>query len=232
MFGSKKAPPQTESANLLLIAEFQALRAEILQCLQHTQSIVQWSLAAYGVLFGAGIVAATDGTSRTDSFLRMAVLLIFAALIPGLSFAATLNWLGEMTRMERTAVYLRGVEYELRQHPAPNLFRPSFPPLNWDVYLAGDKESRKITAPYIGIALMFLAGFLGSMFMAFTWVDVEFRELTDGTIRDSFPLWVAVVTALYVGTCLHLGSRVFMLRNRRYSLELEYDVVWPGRAGS
>lgn len=83
--------------------------------------------------FAAGLVAATDAASRSDNFLRIAVLTVFAFLAPVLVMASSWHWLGEITRMERVAVYLRGIEFHLGKHPTRNLLASMKRPLNWEL---------------------------------------------------------------------------------------------------
>jgi hypothetical protein len=92
-------------ANDLAARELFAMRDESAQAREQQQSILQWSIGGIGLLYAAGISA--GGSDLTAQVLR---LIGFGLVIPGLTTAASLAWLGEVLRMERVGYYLRGRE--------------------------------------------------------------------------------------------------------------------------
>lgn len=222
-----KSRKSADAENLLLVAEYQALRAEVLQTIQSTQSIVQWSMAAYGVLFGAGVVAASDPDARVDGFLRLAILLIFGVLIPALLAAATWHWLGELTRMERVAVFLRGLEHHLRKNPAPHSLGSPHGPLNWERFLAGDGKTRKRRAPYVGIALLFSAGFAVSVCFALLWIWSAFQGDAREWFRVLSVVFIGLITVAYAAVSCLLGKRIFELARSRSNFGAAGLIRWP-----
>lgn len=105
-------PVQPDHAALredLLVAEFVSLRAESAQAKQSQQSILQWFLAAFGLLAAAvATLAATSEASDQTGWLI--IYLGTALLVPFLTACAFGIWLGEVRRMERVGRYLRARE--------------------------------------------------------------------------------------------------------------------------
>jgi hypothetical protein len=89
----------------LIIAEYNAARADCLQGLIGQQSILTWSIAAIGVLFAAGL--SIDTKVHAASTVRPWV---FLGGVPLLALGASVAWLGEIFRMERDAHYMRLLE--------------------------------------------------------------------------------------------------------------------------
>ena len=89
----------------LIVAEYNAARADCLQGLIGQQSILTWSIAAIGVLFAAGLSIGTNvhGASTVRPW-------VFLVGVPLLVLGASIAWLGEIFRMERDAHYMRLLE--------------------------------------------------------------------------------------------------------------------------
>lgn len=89
----------------LIVAEYNAARADCLQGLIGQQSILTWSIAAIGVLFAAGLSIGTKvhGASTVRPW-------VFLVGVPLLALGASIAWLGEIFRMERDAHYMRLLE--------------------------------------------------------------------------------------------------------------------------
>lgn len=200
----------------LLVQEYASVRAEAIQSFENSQSIIQWSLATYGVLFGAGLIASRqEGSQTANDFVAYAALVIFSLVLPGLVCAATWQWLGEITRMERTGVFLRGLEHALRSAGHAQLSPGLRFALNWETFLVGG-PGRKRLAPYLGTAIMFAGSLLSSVAFAFMWLWSHF-----GAETWRFPnvAWIIAATSilvLYFWVSLTLGVSVLRLGRQQY----------------
>ena len=220
--------PSRNSDNIseqLIVEEYRSLRTESIQSFQNAQSIIQWSLATYGVLFGAALVALSqDLTGPVQSFVAYASLIIFTFLIPGLVCAATWQWLGEITRMERVGVFLRGFETNLRQAGLHQTIPGLRSPLNWESFLAGGTRGRKRTAPYLGTAFMFGGSFCVSLIFAFVWHSIYFNGR-----QYFFPefIWLIggiCIFILYVWVSVAMGVAVIKLGKKRYDMKSDKNI--------
>lgn len=210
-------------SSALTAAEYASVRAESLQSFATSQSIIQWSLATYGVLFGAGLLAASNqiASDLTSAVAWMAAL-IYGILLPGLVSAAAWSWIGEIRRMERSGVYMRGVERRFRietQTSSSSVVSP----LNWESFLTGDVGSGapgvKGFAPYLGTAMLFGGAQLSSVVFFYIWIDRLFDQK-----GSTFAIWTLVLTdtgliAGFLVVCLHSGLGVVQLGNRYFNLE-------------
>lgn len=153
----------------LTAAEYSSVRAESLQSFATSQSIIQWSLATYGLLFGAGLVAIGNDVSEAlqDAVPWMAAI-IYGLLLPGLICAASWSWIGEIRRMERAGAYLRGFEQQMRKVTSTGTASIAGP-LNWESFLV--QASVKGWAPYLGTAMLFFGGILTSEFFCGIWLS-------------------------------------------------------------
>ena len=216
-------------AAALTAAEYASVRDESLQSFATSQSIIQWSLATYGVLFAAGLLAAGDQIAPdfAPSVLWMAAL-IYGLLLPGLVCAAAWSWIGEIKRTERVGVYLRGVERRVNaetQRSSSSVVGP----LNWETFLTGSSQSTappvKGWAPYLGTAMLFGGGIISSVVFFYFWVNRIFE--TDG---PTFGLWLligadAAVVLLFFGVCVHAGLGVVVMGNQFYDFETR-SLLW------
>jgi hypothetical protein len=121
----------------LLQAEYVSLREESSQARQAQQSTISWSLAAFATIFAGGLVFVSsffkDGANASVPVMVFYVL-IFGVALPGFAFAACLAYMGELIRLERVGVYLRGLEKYLANSTAPG--SPlNGGPLRWETYL-------------------------------------------------------------------------------------------------
>lgn len=196
------------------------MRAESVQSFANAQSIIQWSLATYGVLFAGALVLLTQSVEPANSSFRdVAILLIFTVLLPGLICAATWQWLGEITRMERVGMYLRGLERHLNNNANynPRLVINDAPSLHWETFLNSEGRARKRNAPYVGTAAMFAGALLVSLSLAGVWQSRLF-----GGEWWSFPtvLWPAtgiLLGVIFFVVSLLLGRSVVVMGNERYN---------------
>lgn len=224
----------------LAVAEYESIRAESLQSFVTSQSIIQWSMATYGVLFGAGLLAASSDVSETlQSTVEWMAVLIYGLLLPGLVCAAAWSWIGEIRRMERTGVYLRGFERRTRVETKLNASSSVVAPLNWETFLAGTANAKsppvKGWAPYIGTSLLFGGGLGASVVFFYFWID---RVASVSASEVGGGIWtLIIVNALlivaFVGVCIHSGLGVVKLGNQYYDMK-KRAVRWirrPARYG-
>jgi hypothetical protein len=207
----------------LAAAEYSSIRAESLQSFATSQSIIQWSLATYGVLFGAGLLATgSDVVSDLVAASSWMAAIIYGLLLPGLICAAAWSWIGEIRRMERSGAYLRGLERRIRGQTA--LSKSSVvAPINWESFLAGsthpDSPAVKGWAPYIGTSLLFGGAGLSSVVFFYFWIDRIIKN--DG---PSVAAWLLIgvstsVALLFLAVCLHMGLGVVALGGSYFDFE-------------
>ncbi|MGR0319887.1 hypothetical protein [Agromyces sp. ZXT2-3] len=221
-----------DAASGLAVAEYTSIRAESIQSFATSQSIIQWSLATYGVLFGAGLLAVNSeiASDLAPSVSWMAAL-IYGVLLPGLVCAAAWSWIGEIRRMERAGAYVRGIERHLRLETRRGT-ASVVGPLNWETFLAGSQRSAssgiKGWAPYLGTALLFGGSLFSSVVFFFFWV---YEILDDGWNDGVWALLLAdaALVVLFLVVCLHTGMGVVWLGSQFFDLEKEELRRWrPG----
>lgn len=93
----------------LLVEEYKAIRAKSAEARDNQQSIIQWSLAAVG-LVTAGVLAGSRSSGQDETF-RLAVAFAFCTVVPLILLAALAIWLSEVSRMLRAARFLREREH-------------------------------------------------------------------------------------------------------------------------
>lgn len=181
MFYRDRTLTKTLAANLLL-EEYRTLRAEAHQALAYAQGIVRWTVAIYGAVLAAALVAAREaGDAVGYTFMSTSLLILFGFALPGVTWAAAWTWLGELIRMERAGGYLRGLELQIQQFGHASL---GFAPLRWESFIhaenkkplteAGkDKPERslfgKSKSAYLGTAAMFFGATLLPVVLFFFW---------------------------------------------------------------
>lgn len=221
-------------ASGIAVAEYSSIRSESIQSFATSQSIIQWSLATYGVLFGAGLLAANneiaDDLAPTVSWMAA---IIYGALLPGLVCAAAWSWIGEIRRMERTGAYLRGVELHLGRETIRSS-SSVVGPLNWESFLAGDRSvkssSIKGWAPYLGTAMLFAGSIFASILFFFFWM---YKILEAGWTPGVWVLFAtdALLLLIFVVVCVHTGIGVVWLGNQYFDLQSRGLVPWrPSRS--
>ncbi len=115
----------------LRVAEYNSVRAEWLASREAQQHTLQWTLAALAVLL-AGTLSLR--TRSEQPFLYVALVGVEVAIA---TFSQAI-WFGEVMRMERAALYLRGLEEALSEL-TPN---EGLPPLMWERW-RGDPKNRE-----------------------------------------------------------------------------------------
>lgn len=167
-----------ELALSLLSAEYNTLRTEIHQAMGYAQGIVRWSIGIFGVVLGAGLLAAEKlNEAGPYSFSATAALLLFGIAIPGVLWAAAWTWLGELIRLERAGAYLRGLESEVARVPGIASLL-GFPPLRWERFIHAERTKKTIfgkqTGAYLGTAGVFFGATLISLTLFVSWWVLKF----------------------------------------------------------
>jgi hypothetical protein len=115
----------------LRVAEYNSVRAEWLASRDAQQQTLQWTLAALAVLL-AGTLSLRARAEQP--FVYVALLGVEVAIA---TFSQAI-WFGEVMRMERAALYLRGLE-QVTSEMTPT---GGFPPLMWERW-RGDPKNRE-----------------------------------------------------------------------------------------
>jgi hypothetical protein len=106
------------------VAEYKSVREEWLASRDAQQHTLQWTLAALAVLF-AGILSSELRQDHPELY----VGLVFAAGLVAISSHAI--WFGEVMRMERAALFLRGLEAAVSKLTQD---QGEVPPLSWETW--------------------------------------------------------------------------------------------------
>ena len=205
----------------LTLEEYKSLREESAQARQSQQTILQWSLGAFAVLFGAGLAF-----SRTDDPIDFSVFsIVYGLALPGFVFASALTWWGELIRMERAGHFLRGKEIatwpsQVRGNAGEDLVRSEFP--SWEMFIAhlgSDVRSRKQLVGYVG-ALSIYAGALVFSFLTFStrWNAHQFEKIWVMTMGNA---WALAVPIIFMGVFLLLGRDLMKLGKKAAGFEIK-----------
>lgn len=133
-------------ADQLRIAEYESVRQEWLASRDVQQHTLQWTFAASAVLL-AGILS-SDARSE-EPFLYIAL----AAATAALSIFSQAVWFGEVVRMERAALFLRGLEASVADLVGETGTRA---PLTWETWRSNPPPDR--TSPWIPPARTSIVG--------------------------------------------------------------------------
>lgn len=194
------------------LAEYNTVRTEWLASRDAQQSTLQWTLAALSVL-----LAATVGTS-----LRTGQPVVYIGLAGVIVAAATFSqaiWFGEVMRMERAALYLRGFELALSDEFTD---ASSLPPLLWERWRGYVKKTHD---PDSGPAPLWVAkaapSIIGS-FALYGLISVAGLAIlvvaaADTTIphhdRIFAIVMVIVAAVLYFGATAYLGREALRIKD-------------------
>ena len=150
MAAAKNATAATEPKPVwfeLALAEYEALRAEILATMQTQQGTLRFGTAALSILVIGAFNVWEDKLVTTLAFLFVA---------PFLSKLVLTIWIGEVTRMMRAGDHLKGIEDRLHEHVST---MPE-PVMRWETNLrnpasATTRWKRHYEWNYLAIVLMF-----------------------------------------------------------------------------
>jgi hypothetical protein len=104
------------------VAEYSAIREEVVQALQAQHAIVSYGASALAVLTAVAIGTATGGATKNDGLITF----LFLVLNPLLVVVIFMVWGSEVLRMQRAGMYLFVVEKAL------NARVKGPPPMNWE----------------------------------------------------------------------------------------------------
>jgi hypothetical protein len=144
----------------MFLAEYQSLREESAQARTAQQTILQWSLGAFALIFAGAMASDVASTPRGEVLL----MIIFGLALPGLVFGSCLAWAGELLRMERAGYFLRGREAAVWASSARgrvvderNVLDIEQFPLLWENFIASAKYpgARKQQLGYIGALVIY-----------------------------------------------------------------------------
>ena len=167
----------------LVIAEYTALRQEVLGSLAAQQTIMNYGLATVATVFVGNFYLLGQAAPTTDtSAITAVVLFANLLLIPGVVFSLTLAWFGELARVERAGAYIRGLEDELRARVVIGAGPSGRAALGWETHLRSRKGGLaigKAEAGYVGTVGSLFVGMLAadgfSVFQVFVLDGGEFR---------------------------------------------------------
>jgi len=114
----------------ILLAEYNSLRSESLEAIKNKYQILTFGFAGLSVFVGSALTARIG---------IAASLLILFIIVPSLSKAITIVWLGEHRRMVRAGGGVAALEMEINRIAGENL-------LGWEKWVRS--ESRAMSLPY------------------------------------------------------------------------------------
>ncbi len=196
---TQDADPSLDAVTGLRAAEYTSVRTEWLASRDAQQHTLQWTLAALAILL-AGIL---NSDARTHQpFLYVALAGVVAAMAT-LSLAI---WFGEVMRMERAALYLRGLEQAVAAGMRSD---QSLPPLMWERWRAyvpktGNPLWVAKAAPVI-IASFFLYGLIALAALVLLVAAATDSQIPSGD--QAFAVAISVIAA-----CLYLAVAVYVVK--------------------
>jgi len=139
--------------------EYKAMREETVLALTAQQHILQWSMAGLSALLAGGLVY-LNGYATDPTAVHLTVsLIIFGVVIPGVAFCGNLAWWGEVFRMERSGIHVRGMEMYLSEHLRHSSpFEDEVPPLRFTMTISFGSY-KKIKEGYLGALGIFVGVF-------------------------------------------------------------------------
>jgi hypothetical protein len=181
----------------LRVAEYESVREEWLASRDAQQHTLRWTLAAIAVLL-AGVLG-SDARNQ-QPFLYVAI----AGAVTGVAIATQTIWFGELMRMERASLFLRGLEVAVR-----DLDRSWPPPLIWDSWRAS-RGHRPVIA---SAAPLLIACFAIYALLATAGLTILCAAAADSQIPDP-DRELALALALVLGAA-YVGSTLYLLRQAR-----------------
>ncbi len=189
----------------LRAAEYTSVRTEWLLSRDAQQHTLQWTLAALAVIL-AGLLS--SGVRKGQPFVFVAI----AGLAVAIATFSQAIWFGEVMRMERAALFLRGLERAVSRGPVP---AEGIPPLIWERWrgyrtkvrdpLWVSKAAPSIIASFALYGLMAVAGIV---LLGYAAAD---HKLPDGD--RSFALAIAITGGLlYLATTAYLGWEAWRIK--------------------
>jgi hypothetical protein len=143
---AQEVSEEEKFANRLRLAEYESVRQEWIASRDVQQHTLQWTFAASAILL-AGIL--NSGARSDQPFLYVAL----AAATAALSIFSQAVWFGEVVRMERAALFVRGLEASFAQLVGESGDRA---PLTWETWRSNPPPDR--TSPWIPPARTSIVG--------------------------------------------------------------------------
>jgi hypothetical protein len=206
---SQEVREEQRFADRLRLAEYESVRQEWLASRDVQQHTLQWTFAASAILL-AGIL--NSGARSDEPFLYVAL----AAATAALSIFSQAVWFGEVVRMERAALFVRGLEASFAQLVGDSGDRA---PLTWETWRSNPPPDR--TSPWIppartsivgGFAL-FLLLMLAAVVILLSVVFDHGMPTGDRIIAGVFAL-LAII--LYAGANFEMCSKALYIYKIRW----------------
>ena len=197
-------------ADELRLAEYKSVRDEWLASRDAQQHTLQWRFAA-SVLLIAGILSAKN-KANLDPFLYVAL----TAAVAALSVFSQAVWFGEVVRMERASLFLRGLEAQFRRLPRKV---GQSPPLMWETW-RGNEPSKESDGPWIrpayssifgGFALFGLLTFSAVTILG----SVAFDDSASCANQELAGVLGVLALALYFSVTIDLGRKAMHMNRHK-----------------
>jgi hypothetical protein len=196
-------------ADRLRLAEYESVRQEWIASRDVQQHTLQWTFAASAILL-AGILN-SDARSE-EPFLYVAL----AAATAALSIFSQAVWFGEVVRMERAALFVRGLEAsftELVKRPGERA------PLTWETWRSNPPPDR--TSPWIPPArTSIVGGFALFLLLTLAAVVILVSVAFDGGMpsgdRITAGAFAALAVALYAAANFEMCSKALYIYRIRW----------------
>lgn len=184
------------------------MRQEWLASRDAQQHTLQWTFAASALILAAIL---NSGARTEETFLYVSL----AGATAALSTFSQAVWFGEVLRMERASMFLRGLEAAYLQLPRG---KPELPPLMWDTWRSNKPQSPD--SPWIspassqiigGFALYQLLNLAAIVVLLSVFFDHQFSDSNRG-----FALGLACcAVAIYVGANYYMCRKALYIYKRR-----------------
>jgi hypothetical protein len=196
-------------ADRLRLAEYESVRQEWLASRDVQQHTLQWTFAASAILL-AGIL---NSDARSDEpFLYIAL----AAATAALSIFSQAVWFGEVVRMERAALFVRGLEASFAQLAEGTGERA---PLTWETWRSNPPSDR--TSPWIPPArTSIIGGFALFLLLALAAVVILLTVVFDSGMpsgdRIVAGIFALLAIALYAVANFEMCSKALYIYKIRW----------------
>jgi len=203
-------------ARELRVAEYESVREEWLASRDAQQHTLRWTIAAIAVLLAA--VLGSDARDQ-QPFLYVAI----AGALTGIAIASQAIWFGELMRMERASLFLRGIEVAVR-----DLDGGWPPPLVWDSWRASRGHKPVITSA----APLLIACFAVYALLVIAGLTILFAAAADTQLSD--PDRILAVALAFMAGALYIGTTFYLLCRARliwqsFDQPAQFDHLRPSR---
>lgn len=169
---------QSNAALEAMLAEYAALRNEIVESTTNRVTVMNFTFGALSVLV-AGLVT-------TASVSRLIVGLVALFLVPQMAKAGLLIWLGEYRRSQRAGRWIARLEEKINQAVG------SGDVVGWENYLKRNKAH--MLYPYVGAFVFTLgAGYAGTLFGGYLLTSEFLRRVHSVNLLAGIPIVVYVL---------------------------------------